>query len=78
VLALVGGADPQDPVTNLPDLKQHFLDSRTLIFPHVGHSFGIGGCLYSILADFVERGTTRGLDTTPCDGAVVPPFKLAD
>ncbi len=79
VLALVGGADPQDPVENLSDLKQHFPDSRTMIFPHVGHSFGIGGCLYPILADFVDRGTTKGLDTTSCDGAVVvPPFELPD
>ena len=79
VLALVGGADPQDPITNLSGLKQHFPDSRTMIFPHVGHSFGIGGCLYPILADFVDRGTTKGLDTTGCDGAVVvPPFELTD
>jgi pimeloyl-ACP methyl ester carboxylesterase len=79
VLALVGGADPQDPVTNLSNLKQHFPDSRTVIFPHVGHQFGIGGCLYPILADFVDRGTTKGLDTSRCDGAVfVPPFELPD
>jgi pimeloyl-ACP methyl ester carboxylesterase len=79
VLALVGGADPQDPVTNLSDLKQHFPESRTMIFPHIGHQFSIGGCLYPILADFVDRGTTKGLDTTPCDGAVVvPPFELTD
>jgi pimeloyl-ACP methyl ester carboxylesterase len=79
VLALVGGADPQDPITNLSNLKHHFPDSRTLIFPHVGHSFGIGGCLYPILTDFVDRGTTKGLDTTRCDGAVVvPPFALPD
>ena len=79
VLALVGGADPQDPVENLPDLKRHFPDSRAIIFPHVGHSFGIGGCLYPILASFVDRGTTRGLDITSCDGAVVvPPFELTD
>ena len=79
VLALVGGADPQDPVENLSDLKRHFPDSRTMIFPHVGHQFGIGGCLYPILADFVDRGTTKGLDTTGCDGAVVvPPFELTD
>ena len=79
VLALVGGADPQDPVTNLRGLKQHFPDSRTVIFPHIGHQFSIGGCLYPILTDYVERGTTNGLDTTPCDGAVVvPPFELTD
>jgi pimeloyl-ACP methyl ester carboxylesterase len=79
VLALVGGADPQDPVENLSDLKRHFPDSRTMIFPHVGHSFGLGGCLYLTLADFVDRGTTKGLDTTLCDGAVVvPPFEVSD
>jgi len=77
VLALVGGADPQDPVPNLADLKQHFPDSRTIIFPHVGHQFGIGGCLDPVLADFVERATTDALDTTPCDSAVVmPSFEL--
>ena len=48
-----------------------------MIFPHIGHQFSIGGCLYPILADLVERGTTKGLDTTRCDGAVVvPPFEL--
>ena len=79
VLALVGGADPQDPVTNLSDLKQHFPDSRIVVFPHVGHDFNIGGCVDEMMADVVERGTTRRLDTTRCDGAVVvPPFPLTE
>jgi pimeloyl-ACP methyl ester carboxylesterase len=79
VLALVGGADPQDPIGNLSDLKRHFPDSRTIIFPHIGHQFGIGGCLYPILMDFVDRGTTKGLDTTQCDGVVfVPPFWMPE
>jgi len=79
VLALVGGADPQDPVANLSDLKHHFPDSRIVIFPHVGHSFGIGGCVDEMMSELVDRGTTRGLDTTRCDGAVfMPPFPLAD
>ena len=67
-------------VENLSDLKDHFPDSRTMIFPHVGHSFGIGGCLSPILAGFVDRRpTTKGLDITSCDGAVVvPPFDLTD
>jgi hypothetical protein len=48
-----------------------------VIFPHIGHQFGIGGCVSPILADFVEGATTEGLDTTRCDGAVVvPPFEL--
>ena len=79
VIAFAGGADPQDPVTNLSDLKQHFPDSRTVVFPHVGHDFNIGGCVDEMMADFVDRGTTRGLDTTLCSGAVVvPPFELTD
>ena len=59
VLALVGGADPQDPVTNLSNLKQHFPDSRTVVFPHIGHEFNIGGCVDEMMADFVDRGTTK-------------------
>lgn len=79
VLALVGGADPQDPVANLADLKQHFPDSRIVIFPRVGHEFSIGGCVDEMMLDVVDRGTTKGLDTTRCDGAVVvPPFPLSD
>ena len=75
VLALVGGADPQDPVTNLSNLKQHFPDSRTVVFPQIGHEFGVGGCVDEMMADLVDRGTTKGLDTTRCEGAVVvPPF----
>ena len=77
VLAYVGGADPQDPITNLPNLKQHFPDSRTVILPHTGHRFYIGSCLDQMMADFVAHGTTKGLDTTRCDGlVVVPPFEL--
>jgi pimeloyl-ACP methyl ester carboxylesterase len=79
VLALIGGADPQDPVENLSDLKQHFPDSRTIVFPHTGHEFHIGSCADRIIVDLVERGTTKGLDTTGCVGAVVvPPFPLSD
>ena len=78
VLALAGGADPQDPVANLGDLGRHFPDSRTVVFPHIGHQFGVGGCVDQIIVDVVERGTTNGLDTTRCEGAVVvPPFELA-
>jgi hypothetical protein len=62
------------------DLKRHFPDGRTVVFPHLGHDWsGIGGCLDQVVMDFVERGTTEGLDTSSCGGAVVvPPFPLAD
>lgn len=73
VLAFVGGADPQDPIGNLAGLARHFPDSRAVVLPHVGHQLGIGGCVEFMVQDLVEHGTTRGLDTTRCDDAVVVP-----
>lgn len=79
LLAFVGGADPQDPITNLPNLKRQFPDSRAVILPHTGHRFYIGPCVDQMMADFVALGTTKGLDTTRCDAeVVVPPFPLTD
>ena len=79
VVALVGGADPQDPLTNLSDLTRHFSDSRTVIFPHMGHDFGWGSGCDAMLANFVELGTTKGLYTSACVGeVVVPPFELTN
>jgi pimeloyl-ACP methyl ester carboxylesterase len=77
VIAFVGGADPQDPLANLSGLRRHFPDSRIVVFPRVGHDFNIGGCVDEIIADFADRGTTAGVDTTRCAWAVVvPPFVL--
>jgi len=79
VLALVGGADPQDPVTNLPDLERRFPDSRIVVLPHLGHELSWDGGCDAMLAHFVASGTTKGLDTTPCiDDVTVPPFKLSE
>jgi pimeloyl-ACP methyl ester carboxylesterase len=79
VVALVGGADPQDPLGNLSDLKRHFPDSRTVVLPHQGHDFSWDGGCDRVLLDFVDRGTAKGLDTTACVGeVVVPPFALTD
>jgi len=74
VLAVEGGADPQDPATNLPGLKQHFAHSRTVIIPHAGHEFDISGCVNRIDTSFIDRGTTTGLDTSCLSSAVTPQF----
>jgi pimeloyl-ACP methyl ester carboxylesterase len=77
VLVFSGGADPQDPIGNLPDLKRNFPDSRAVILPHIGHSFGLGGCVDEIMTNFVSRKTTKGLISTQCNSQiVVPPFVL--
>jgi pimeloyl-ACP methyl ester carboxylesterase len=79
VLAIAGGADPQDPITNLPDLKRSFADSQVVVLPRVGHNFGLGYCIDDILTDFVTRATTKRLVTTRCESSiVVAPFELSD
>ncbi len=79
VLAFAGGADPQDPPANLPLLARTFPDSRIVVLPHVGHEFGVGGCVDEIAATFVARATTRGLVTTQCNARItVAPFPLRD
>jgi pimeloyl-ACP methyl ester carboxylesterase len=80
LLAFAGGADPQDPASNLADLDRHFPDNRTVVFPHLGHGWrGVSACVDQAVWDFVERGTTRGLDTTRCAGAIqMPPFPLRE
>jgi pimeloyl-ACP methyl ester carboxylesterase len=79
VLAYVGGADSQDPVTNLADLKSHFADSRIVILPYQSHELSLGPCDNQWLATFVSRGTTRSLDTScVARAAVVPTFPLTD
>jgi pimeloyl-ACP methyl ester carboxylesterase len=77
-LAIEGGADPQDPVTNLPSLKRNFRDSRIVVLPHAGHQFDSGGCAGRIMTSFIERGTTKGLDTSCLNTLATPQFKLGN
>jgi pimeloyl-ACP methyl ester carboxylesterase len=72
LLAVVGGADPQDPVGNLAGLRQALPNSRIVIEPGQGHAVGQYGCVPSLVTRFVERGTARGLDTR-CVRALPPP-----
>jgi len=62
-------------------LKEHFPDSRIVILPHIGHELDIGisgtGCLDTMMLNVVERATTKGLNTTLCNSAIVfPPIPL--
>ncbi len=79
VVALVGGADPQDPVTTLSDLKRHFPDSRIVVMPHLGHEFSWDGA-----CDTNARGLRRPRHHERSGHDVVrprsrgPPFELSD
>jgi pimeloyl-ACP methyl ester carboxylesterase len=56
VLALVGGADPQDPLGNLTGLHRHFRNATIVVAHGMAHTVGQYGCLGALASRFVNRG----------------------
>jgi len=78
MLAVVGEADPQDPIGNLPGLHAAFPNSRVITAPAQGHAVGGNGCIGLLVARFIDRASAKGLDTS-CVRFIVPsPFQLRD
>jgi pimeloyl-ACP methyl ester carboxylesterase len=76
VLALVGGADPQDPIDNVAGVRSAMPKSRIVVVPDHGHGVGHFGCLPSVTARFVDRASASGLDLR-CVRKIEPPaFRL--
>jgi len=76
VLALVGGADPQDPLGNLTGLRRHFRNAQIVVVPGMAHTVGQYGCLGTVASTFVDRGGGR-VDTTCARKVKPPPFLVA-
>jgi pimeloyl-ACP methyl ester carboxylesterase len=76
LLAIAGEADPQDPIGNLPGLRRSFPNSRVLVARGQGHAVGQNGCIGLLVANVVDRGSVKGLDTS-CLRFITPtPFQL--
>ena len=76
VLWVVGEADPQDPPANLAAVAGQMPNGRIVVVPGQGHTVGHLGCMPAILAAFIARGDTAGLDASCIDrgGVPVPAF----
>ena len=66
VLILTGEWDPVTPPSNGDAVAKTLKNSLHIVVPHGAH--GLGGlenvdCILGITAEFVERGTTAGIDT---------------
>jgi pimeloyl-ACP methyl ester carboxylesterase len=75
VLALVGGADPQDPLGNLTGLRRRLPNSTIVVAHGMAHTVGQYGCLGALVSKFVDRGGGKRLDTA-CVKAIRPPHFL--
>ena len=75
-LALVGGADPQDPAANVAGLGAAMPKARVVVLPEHGHGVGAYGCLPGLVGRFVERGSAATLDVRCVRRTTPPPFAL--
>ena len=75
-LALVGGADPQDPAGNIAGLGTAMPKARVVVLPEHGHGVGQYGCLPNLVAAFVDRGSAATLDVRCIRSTKPPPFAL--
>jgi pimeloyl-ACP methyl ester carboxylesterase len=74
VLFVVGGSDPQDPVSHVRGATRELPSSRTLVVPSAGHGSVQVGCVPRIAQLFIERGSGAGLDTSCVARYRPPPF----
>jgi len=66
-LILTGQWDPVTPPVYGDTAARYLPNSLHLVIPHGGHGFGgLDGldCVQNLITDFVERGTTSGLETS--------------
>jgi pimeloyl-ACP methyl ester carboxylesterase len=74
VLLLAGGDDPLDPVANLRGWRRVFPNGRLVVVPGAGHGVIGDGCVSTLVARFVARGSAAGLDTACVREFALPPF----
>jgi len=66
VLILTGQWDPVTPPSNGDAVAKTLPNSLHIVVPHGAHGFGGLAnidCIVNIVSEFVERGTTKGIDT---------------
>jgi pimeloyl-ACP methyl ester carboxylesterase len=72
LLWLTGDGDPQDPPANLSAIPAQQPNARIAVMPAQQHTVSLSGCAPTVIAELVDAGTTKGLDTTCIERAEVP------
>ncbi|MGZ4389691.1 MAG: alpha/beta fold hydrolase [Gaiellaceae bacterium] len=77
LLAVLGEADPQDPLRNIEGIRQTMPNARIVVVPGQGHTVGHLGCMPAMIARFLERGSAAGLDVSCARRIATPSFRLS-
>jgi pimeloyl-ACP methyl ester carboxylesterase len=73
-LLLSGGNDPVTPASYGEQAKRGFSNSEHLVLNGLGHGQLTAPCVDRLMAQFVERGSARALDTSCANNARPMPF----
>jgi hypothetical protein len=76
LLAVLGGADPQDPLANVGGIRKTMPNSAVAVVPGEGHTVGHLDCMPDLVARFLDRGSVHGLDMSCVKRISLPSFRL--
>jgi pimeloyl-ACP methyl ester carboxylesterase len=74
VLFLSGAEDGADPPANIANARRELPNSRSVVFPAAGHGQLGFRCTQNLIAEFIARGATTGLDASCAQTAALQPF----
>lgn len=74
VLLLSGALDAGTPPEGGEAVARHLPNSLHVVVPNEGHFLANPQCELPLIAEFIERGTTEGLDTSCVQETRRPPF----
>lgn len=77
VLLITNQADPQNPLENIADAKEHYPNSLTVVAPGQGHGYDGLDCRDQFVSAFIEKGTTKELDTDCLQQVLLPAFNVS-
>jgi pimeloyl-ACP methyl ester carboxylesterase len=75
-LLLSGEADPVTPPSNAEQAVKTLSNGLSLVVPGIGHNVIYRGCVPKVMQNFIETGTTAGLDTACIQDVRPAPFMI--
>jgi hypothetical protein len=76
-LLITNEADPQNPLENVADAKEHYPNSLTAVAPRQGHGYTGLECRDQVVSAFIEKGTTKELNTNCLQQVPLPAFNVS-
>jgi hypothetical protein len=75
-LILSGELDPVTPPSWGQQIADHWVNSRHIVVPGIGHGTIASGCIVKMLREFVNQGSATNLNTDCVQKVRRPPFFL--